>query len=152
MQCILISIRFVIAAAKFTIKSGVDVSDCRFARYLTLIGDHLGLTNDLASYEKEARALQAGETKDMINIVAVMQNLMSLPSEAAARAAAFSYLLQVEAWIIEEIERLAAWEKLTDEEWWFLEVVFLSASGNTFFCMTSSRYGGEAAKISQKTK
>lgn len=72
--------------------------------------------NDLASYEKEARALREGETKDMINIVAVMQNLMSLPNEEAARAAAFAYLLQVEAWIIEEIERLAAWEKLTDEE------------------------------------
>ncbi|KAF2228525.1 hypothetical protein EV356DRAFT_562544 [Viridothelium virens] len=142
--------RFVIAAAKFSIKSGVDVSDSRFARYLTLIGDHLGLTNDLASYEKEARALQAAETKDMINIVAVIRNLMSLPNEGAARAATFSYLLQVEAWIVEEIERLAAWEKLTDEEWWFLEVVFLSATGNTFFCMTSSRYGGEAAKISQK--
>ncbi|KAJ5051262.1 isoprenoid synthase domain-containing protein [Bipolaris maydis] len=139
--------RFVIAAAKFTIKSNVDVSDARFARFLSLIGDHLGLVNDLASYEKEARALSTGETKDMINIVAVMHNLMSLPSAKAAKAAAFSYLLQVETWIMEEIEQLAAWEKLKDEEWWFLEAVFLSATGNTFFCMTSSRYGGEAAKI-----
>lgn len=136
-----------IAAAKFTIKSNVDVSDARFARFLSLIGDHLGLVNDLASYEKEARALSTGETKDMINIVAVMHNLMSLPSAKAAKAAAFSYLLQVETWIMEEIEQLAAWEKLKDEEWWFLEAVFLSATGNTFFCMTSSRYGGEAAKI-----
>ncbi|KAF2128088.1 hypothetical protein P153DRAFT_367982 [Dothidotthia symphoricarpi CBS 119687] len=37
---------FVIAAAKFTIKSGVDESDPRFARYLTLVGDHVGLVND----------------------------------------------------------------------------------------------------------
>jgi len=132
----------VIAAAKFTIKSGVDVSDPRFTRYLDLIGDHLGLTNDLASYEKEARALQDGETKEMINIVVVMQNLMSLPSEATARAASFFYLLQVETWISEEIERLATCEKLTDEEF-----VFLAASGNTFFCMTSSRHGGEAARL-----
>jgi hypothetical protein len=125
----------------------VDPSDPRFDRFLTLIGDHLGLMNDLASYKKEALALQTGETKDMINIVAVFQNLMSLPNEEAARAVAFTYLLQVEMWIIEELMRLAAWEGLTDEEWWFLEVVFLSASGNTFFCMTSSRYGGEEARI-----
>lgn len=84
---------------------------------------------------------------DMINIVAVFESLLSLPSREAATAAAYAYQLQVEAWIIEELHNLAKTEKLTDEEWWFLEAVFLSASGNTFFCMTSSRYGGEAAKI-----
>ena len=48
---------------------------------------------------------------------------------------------------MEEIELLAKHGNLTDEEWWFLEAVFLTATGNTFFCMTSSRYGGQAALI-----
>jgi hypothetical protein len=112
-----------------------------------LIGDHLGITNDIASFEKEARALEHGDTKDMINIVSVIQKLLSMPSEEAAKIASYSYLLQVESWIIEEIELLARDGNLTDEEWWFLEVVFLSATGNVFFTMTSARYGGQAALI-----
>ena len=39
--------RFVIAAAKFSIKSSVSVTDPRFERYLSLVGDHLSLVNDL---------------------------------------------------------------------------------------------------------
>ncbi|KID93366.1 BcSTC4, sesquiterpene cyclase, partial [Metarhizium majus ARSEF 297] len=139
--------RFVIAAAKFTTKSSVQVKDPRFSRYLSLIGDHLGMINDMASYEKEARALRLGETKDMINIVSVFRQLLSLPDEKAAKAAAYAYQLQVKSWIMGEIERLAKNETLTDEEWWFLEVVLLTATGNTIFCMTSARYGGKPAAI-----
>ncbi|KAF7882676.1 uncharacterized protein EAF02_006039 [Botrytis sinoallii] len=139
--------QFVIAAAKFTIKSSVNVHDPRFARYLRLISDHLGIINDMASYEKESRALKEGDTQDMINIVAVFQHLKSLSTSAEAKVAAYTYQLQVESWIIEEVEILAARGHLTDEEWWFLEAVFMTATGNVFFCMTSSRYGGDAAKL-----
>ncbi|TVY81921.1 hypothetical protein LSUE1_G003745 [Lachnellula suecica] len=139
--------RFVIAAAKFSIKSSVDVKDPRFARYLSLVGDHYGIINDMASYDKESKALREGETQDMINIVAVFQTLLSLPDARAAKAAAYGYQLQVEAWIVEEIEALESFGKLSDEDWWFVEAVLLSATGNVFFCMTSSRYGGQAAMI-----
>ena len=91
--------------------------------------------------------MERGETNDMINIVSVIQKLLSLPGEDAAKTASYTYLLQVESWIMEEIELLAKHGNLTDEEWWFLEAVFLTATGNTFFCMTSSRYGGQAALI-----
>ncbi|KAF7513032.1 hypothetical protein GJ744_011298 [Endocarpon pusillum] len=138
---------FVIAAAKFSIRSSVDSSDPRFTRYLNLIGNHLGLINDLASYEKELRAVKMGETTDMINAVAVIKRLLSLPTERAAKVATYAYQLQLENWIMEELERLADHEDLTDEEWWFLEAVFLTATGNTFFCMVASRYGGEAARL-----
>ncbi|KAM0129343.1 hypothetical protein ACHAP3_007848 [Botrytis cinerea] len=139
--------QYVIAAAKFTIKSSVDVDDPRFARYLRLIGDHLGIINDMASYEKECRARKEGRHQNMVNIVAVFQHLRSLPSSAEAKVAAYTYQLQVESWIIEEVEMLAARGDLTDEEWWFIEAVFMTATGNAFFCMTSSRYGGDAAKL-----
>ncbi len=138
-----------IAAAKYSIKSSVDSSDPRFKRYLSLIGDHLGLVNDLASYDKELRAFEKGEATEMINLVAVMTDLLSLPNSDAAKAATYVYQLQVESWIIEEIEQLAANEKLTDEEWRFIEAVLLAATGNVFWSMISSRYGGEAAKIKQ---
>nr|ULA45395.1 (+)-alpha-trans-bergamotene synthase NsBERS [Nectria sp. HLS206] len=139
--------RFVIAAAKFTIKSSVDVKDPRLSRYLGLIGDHLGIINDMASFDKESRALEQGETQDMINVASVIQKLLSLQSMEAAKAASYAYQLQVEYWIMEEIKRLEREEDLTDEEWWFLEAVFLTATGNTFFCMTSARYGGQCAAI-----
>ncbi|KAF5869607.1 putative sesquiterpene cyclase protein [Botrytis fragariae] len=142
-----VGVQFVIAAAKFTIKSSVDVQDPRFARYLRLISDHLGIFNDMASYEKESRALKEGEIQDMINIVAVFQHLKSLPTSAEAKVAAYTYQLQVESWITEEVEILAARGDLTDEEWWFLEAIFMTATGNVFFCMTSSRYGGDVAKL-----
>lgn len=123
------------------------MKDPRFARYLALIGDYLGIINDMASYDKELRALKKGETKDMINFVAVVKNLLSLPSEDAAKSAAYAQQLLIESWLVDEIKRLAREENLTDEEIWFVEAVFLTATGNTFFCMISSRYGGEAAAI-----
>ncbi|MEU7054393.1 hypothetical protein [Streptomyces eurythermus] len=123
------------------------MKDPRFARYLGFIGDHLSVVNDMASYEKEARALKHGETQDMINIVSVMQKLLSLPSEEAAKTAAYTYQLQLELWTMEELELLAKRGDLTDEEWWFLEATLLSVTGNTFFCMTSARYGGQGARI-----
>ncbi len=112
-----------------------------------MIGDHLGLVNDIHSYDKELRALRCGETSDMINIVAVIKRLMSLPSDDAAKATSYAYLLQVEVWIMQELEHLSVFEHLTDEEWLFLEACFLSAAGNTFYCMVSARYGGEAARL-----
>lgn len=141
-----VKLRFVIAAAKFSIKSSVSISDRRFRRYLSLIGDHLGLVNDLASYDKEALALQNGETGDMINLVDVIKNVTSLGGTDDAKAVAWSIQLQMEQQMIAELESLRA-QNLTNEEWWFLEAVALTAVGNVMFCMTTSRYGGEAARI-----
>ena len=56
------------------------MTDSRFVRYLSLVGDHLGLVNDLASYDKEVRALVDGETEDMINLVDVIKSVTSLRS------------------------------------------------------------------------
>ena len=143
--------RFVIAAAKYAIRSSVDSSDPRFEKFLKLISDHLGLINDLASYDKEFRAVESGGATDMINLVAVMKTLLSLPTNDAAKVATYEYQLQVESWIMQEIEHLDAHENLSEEEWCFVEAVLLTATGNVFWCMTSSRYGGEAARIKSVT-
>lgn len=103
--------------------------------------------NDIASYEKEARALKEGKTQDMINVVAVVQNLMSFPDSVAAKGATYAYQLQVEAWILEELEKLGNDPTITDQEWWFLEAVYLVITGNNIFCVATSRYGGEKAAI-----
>ena len=82
----------------------------------------------------------------MINIVAVIKFVMSLPDTTAAKAVAYGYQIQVETWILEETDRLSS-DGLTDEEWWFIEAVVLAATGNVFFCMVTSRYGGELARV-----
>lgn len=141
--------RFVIAAAKFSIKSSVSVTDPRFERYLSLVGDHLGLVNDLASYDKELRALNSDETDDMINIVAVVKTVTLLQGTDEAKSVVWSLQLQMEKQMMEELESLRA-QGLSDEEWWFLEAVASTATGNVMFCMTTSRYGGEAARIGSR--
>ena len=125
----------------------MDTTLPQFAVILRLIGDHLGIVNDIASYDKELRAFETGNAADMINIVALMKNMMSLPDTTTAKAVAYAYQLQVETWILEEIECLRK-NALSDEEWWFIEVLILAITGNVFWCMISSRYGGKAARIS----
>lgn len=135
-----------IAAAKFSIKFRVSLTDPRFARYLSLVGVHLGLVNDLYSYNKELRALNNGETSDMINLVDVMETVTSLQGIDDAKSVAFALKLQLEQQMIDELEKLRA-QGLSDEEWWFLDVVASTAVVNVMFCMATSRYGGKAARI-----
>ena len=138
-----------IAAAKFSIKSRVSLTDERFKRYLSLVGDHLGLINDLASYDKELRAFNKGETGDMINLVEVVKSVTSLQDTDDAKSVAWALQLQIEKQMMEELENLRA-QGLSNEEWWFLEAVAYTAVGNVMFCMTTSRYGGEAARIGKR--
>ena len=137
---------FVIAAAKFSITSSVSATDPRFERYLSLVGDHVGLVNDLASYDKELRALNSDETDDMINLVAVVKSVTLLEGTDEAKSVVWALQRQMEKQMMEELESLRA-QGLSDEEWWFLEAVASTATGNVMFCMTTSRYGGEAARI-----
>ncbi|KAL8823960.1 MAG: hypothetical protein Q9191_005406 [Dirinaria sp. TL-2023a] len=136
---------FMIAAAKFSVESSVCVNDARFQRYLSLIADHGILANDLASYDKELQALENGGGI-MINIVDVLKNVTSLRATDDAKRVAWSLQLQVEEDMMVQIKSLQS-QGLSNEDWWFLEAVGLAAVGNVMFCMTTSRYGGEAARI-----
>ena len=140
---------FVIATAKFRTKSRVSLIDERFGRYLSLVGDHLGLTNGLASYDKELREFNNGEASDMINLVAVVKSVTSLQDTDDAKSVAWALQLQIEKQMMEELEDLRD-QGLSNEEWWFLEAVTCTAVGNVMFSMTSSRYGGEAARIRKR--
>lgn len=136
-----------LAAVKFSLCSKVDINDPRLTRYLTLVKDHLAIVNDMASYDKEKRDVDSGAAKDMINIVDVVQQVLSLPDAESAKALTYTYQIQTEARIIEELQRLGREECLEVEHWQYLEATFVCAAGNTFFSMTSSRYGGEAARL-----
>lgn len=138
---------YVLAAVKFSIASEVDLADPRLARYLMLVKDHLGIINDMASYDKELHASKSSDGEQMINIVDVVQRIMCLPDVDSAKAMAYAYQLQTEAWMIEELQHLKSEARLEDQEWQYLEATYICAAGHAFFSMTSSRYGGEVARL-----
>lgn len=136
-----------LAAVKFSLGSSIDLADPRLNRYLILVKDHLAIINDMASFDKEKRAFDHGSSSDMINIVDVIQRLLSLPDIDSAKALAYAYQLQTEAWMREELQTLESQEEVDEEQWRYLEATYACAAGNAFFSMTSERYGGEAARL-----
>ena len=125
----------------------MNTADPRYSRFLDLVSDHLGLVNDLASYDKELRAFELDEETDMINLVHVIKVVTGLKSTDGAKAVVWALQLQIEHEMMAELEHLKSSGNVTQEEWRFLEAVTATATGNVMFCMTTSRYGGEAAKI-----
>ena len=137
---------------KFSLCSSVEISDPRLAKYLSLIKDHLAIINDMASFDKEKRDFDNASSKYLINIVDVIQHILSLADTDSAKAMAYAYQLQTEAGLVEELQRLKDHEDLDVEQWQYLEATYVCAAGNTFFSMTSSRYGGEAARINAQRR
>ena len=111
------------------------------------MSDHLGIVNDLASYEKQLRAMADGKTSGIINIVDVVTKATLLEGTDDAKNVVWALQVQIEKQMKEELEGLQD-KGLSDEDWWFLEAVVKAVTGNVMFCVTTSRYGGEAAKIS----
>ena len=132
---------------KFSLCSSVKLSDPRLAKYLSLIKDHLAVINDMASFDKEKRDFDNGSSKYLINIVDVIRHILSLADTDSAKAMTYAYQLQTEAGLIEELQRMKDQEDLDVEQWQYLEATYACAAGNVFFSVTSSRYGGEAARI-----
>lgn len=113
------------------------------------------IINDLFSYDKELLALKRGDTDDMINLIDVIKRVNGLTRVEDAKGVGWMLLGQVERGVVEEWEKLLRGdgekekegEGLSDEERWFLEAVVMAATGNVMFCVTTGRYGGEAARI-----
>ena len=140
-------ISYVLAAVKFSICSQVVIADPRLKTYLTLLKDHLAIVNDMASFDKEKRDFERDPNKPLINIVEVIQRLLSVADIDFAKALAYIYQGQTEASMERELQRLEAQEDLDADTWQYLQATYVCAAGNAFFSMTSSRYGGEAARI-----
>ncbi|KAK8018920.1 hypothetical protein PG991_008110 [Apiospora marii] len=135
------------AACKLSIASPISLEDPVTARLLRLAGDHVSIVNDLGSFDKEAAAFASGRTVVFINLVRVLQTSCGLDSVDDAKAAAFVLQLLNEREMLEECERLRTDGRMTGEHWRFVDSLLLLCAGNTFYTMTTSRYGGEAARI-----
>ncbi|KAK1713912.1 isoprenoid synthase domain-containing protein [Colletotrichum lupini] len=138
---------YILACVKFSLESDVVIEDPKMTRILRLVSDHVSLVNDLASFDKELKALEDGKVCYMINAVDVVRRLLGLHSYSAAKAVTYSVQLEVEAQMEEELERLAKGRVLSPKEEQFVSAALTMTAGNLFYSVVTSRYGGEAAKI-----
>lgn len=135
------------AACKLSIASPVSLTDPVIEKLLRLAGDHISIVNDLGSFDKELASFESGRTVVFINLVQVMRKSCGL-SVDDAKTAAFVLQLLNEQEMLAECERLRTDDdRMTAEHWRFVDALLLLCAGNTFYTMTTSRYGGEAARI-----
>lgn len=139
--------RFVICGVKFSIRSSVRIEDPKLAKITKLAGDHISLTNDLASFEKELRELEQGELRNLVNAVNIIRKLFGLRSWSSAKAFAYAMQCELETQIKGELEHLEAAGALDAEEWRFVRALLTMLAGNVFYSMIASRYGGKDAKL-----
>jgi hypothetical protein len=125
----------------------VCIEDPKLANILRLVSDHVSLVNDLASFDKELRAFEQGKVCYMINAVDVVRKLFGLSTWQSAKALTFAMQLEVESLMEEELARLSVHGCLTPQEERFLEACLTMVSGNMFYSIVTSRYGGEEARI-----
>ena len=136
------------AACKLSIASPISLTDPVIEKVLRLAGDHISIVNDLGSFDKELASFTSGRTVVFINLVQVLRKSCGLSIDEA-KAAAFLLQLLNEQEILEECERLKTDDRMTMEHWRFVDSLLLLCAGDTFYTMTTSRYGGEAARIKQ---
>lgn len=137
---------WLIATCKFSIASPISLQDPLIQRITRLVGDHISIVNDLGSFEKELRAYQSRTTVVLINLVQVVRDSCGL-SINDAKSAAYTLQLLNEQEIRKELESLKENDSLSVEHWRFIDTLMTMIAGNTFYTMTTSRYGGEAARI-----
>ena len=137
------------AVCKFSVRSNVSLTDPLLAKITRLCGDHESIVNDLASFEKEYMAFTAGQTRSLVNIVQVLQETCGIVSVQGAKSVAYTLQLLVEHQIIDEVERLKeqGGATMTPDHWRYIEALLAMNAGNVFYCMTTSRYGGEASRV-----
>lgn len=139
--------RYSYSCLKFSLQSSVDLKAPKLQRYLQLVGDHFSIANDIASYQKEYDNWAHGKAKHLINVVAVVQNLLDLKSSDDAKAVCYAIQLQTEQAILGELERMKQANELSRSEWDYVDAALAMAAGNVFTSVVISQYGGEAARI-----
>ncbi|KFY93583.1 hypothetical protein V500_03648 [Pseudogymnoascus sp. VKM F-4518 (FW-2643)] len=142
-----IHIRYVLACTKFSLNSCLDLDSSRLVTYIRLFKDQVSVANDLASWEKEKKAYDAGKVMYMINTVDVVKQLFNLATFDTAVAMTQAFQFQIECDIDDKIQQLVTEDDLTADEWRFIDATLHVMSGNTFTSTVMSRYGGESYRL-----
>jgi hypothetical protein len=108
------SLSWVVACAKFSLGSTVDVSSPRLAKFLRLFGDHAAIVNDLGSFHKEKKAYAAKKVLYLLNTVEEVRKTYSLPNDEAAKFVTLAIQVELEREMARELSRLNADSALLD--------------------------------------
>lgn len=135
---------FVWSCVKFSLDLKVDISDPRIAEWLEWASMHLGMTNDLYSWAKEAK--DQSEEQGPANAIFHLKQLLSLDERQAVEML-YCMILQKEALMYEQ---LLSWENecsFDDDMCAFLRGVWGALAGHVLYSATCARYAGEQGKV-----
>lgn len=128
--------------AQTSFAADVHLSEIERVPLSTVIGlylDHVSLTNDLYSFEKEyADHLRTGAL--LVNAVDVVRNTQKT-SMVAAKQITRDAALDVERLFFAECDILKTRTDLVGSQHRFVEALTLCLVGHMFFSVTSGRYG-----------
>jgi hypothetical protein len=81
------------------------------------------------------------------NSAVLVKELLSVPSDNAAKASVYARQMEKERLIDGEVTRMLEAGEFTAEEWRLVCALLYQITGNVFSFVSSARYGGEAARI-----
>ncbi|KAF7168670.1 hypothetical protein CNMCM5623_001610 [Aspergillus felis] len=114
-----------------------------FDKLIGLYSDHISLTNDLYSFDKEySDHCRTGAV--LINAVDVVRKIHRV-SESIAKQLVRESILEMETEFSEEFKRLKLSRELSEGQQRFVEALALCLVGHIFYSATSGRYGGASA-------
>lgn len=116
-----------------------------FDRLISLYSDHISLTNDLYSFDKEySDHCRTGAV--LINAVDVVRKVHRV-SESLAKQLVRESILEMETEFSEEFKRLKLSGQFSEGQQRFVEALILCLVGHVFYSATSGRYGGANAAL-----
>jgi hypothetical protein len=140
------SSRLLLARAAFACNVHLSEPEMEvFDRLISLWSDHISLTNDLYSFDKEyGDHCRTGAV--LINAADVVRKVHGV-SESIAKQIARESILEMETEFLEEFKRLKLSGQLSHGQQRFVEALTLSLVGHVFYSVTSGRYRGANAAL-----
>ncbi|EMD92825.1 hypothetical protein COCC4DRAFT_170236 [Bipolaris maydis ATCC 48331] len=138
---------YIVACAKFSLCSTVDLDSPRIAKFIRLLCDHASIVNDLGSFDKEKYAYVHGKVCYMVNTVNEVRKTYALDSDEAAKFVTLALQMEVEQEMVRELARLNTDASVTEAEREFVDALMLSATGSIITSVVMSRYGGKEYAI-----
>ncbi|OJJ96638.1 hypothetical protein ASPACDRAFT_125390 [Aspergillus aculeatus ATCC 16872] len=138
---------YILAAVKFG--NGIHLSPAEEPPLAPLIGlamDHIIMTNDLFSYDKERR-----DSETCANAVQYLEQVLSVDA-GSAKTLITSLLTQTEGRIHAELESLCRSGALSEAQIRYARGVVEAAAGNVVFSITTRRYSPIGAGHASGTK
>ncbi|GFF70783.1 hypothetical protein IFM53868_00397 [Aspergillus udagawae] len=116
-----------------------------FDKLVGIYSDHISLTNDLYSFDKEySDYCRTGAV--LLNAVDVVRKVHRV-SDSIAKQLVRESILETESEFSEEFKRLKLSGDLSDGQQRFIEALTLCLVGHIFYSATSGRYGGASASV-----